>query len=192
MCRSASLSPYSGVQGNLFPPPVEGVKFRVASSGVAANLSDVRGALLILFSLVVAWPHSALAEARVIKVLPHFLDAKGRHTLGPSLFERDAYQAQLRDNPEQRSALRFDVNWKTPLRLRSSIITLRLELRTSKTEPKAPIVLEQRLKGSGLLGAWSQLTLDRKRLEEMGDLVAWRATLWAGDEQLSEARSFLW
>ncbi len=152
----------------------------------------MRGAVLILFSLLVAWPHPALAEARVIKVLPHFLDAKGRHTLGPSLFERDAYQAQLRDNPEQRSALRFDVNWKTPFRLRSSTITLRLELRTSRIDPKTPVVLEQRVKGSGLAGAWSQLTLDRKRLEEMGDLVAWRATLWAGDEQLSEERSFLW
>jgi hypothetical protein len=132
------------------------------------------------------------AEARVIKVLPHYLDAKGRHALGASLFERDAYQAQLRQNPDQRSALRFDVNWKTPGRFHKSAVTLRLELRTSKTEPDSPVVLEQRLRGSGIFGAWTQLTLDKKRLEEMGDLVAWRATLWAGDEQLSEERSFLW
>ena len=57
---------------------------------------------------------AALAHAgggKVLKVLPHFLDRDGKHALSPSLYERDAYQAHLRKNPAEISALRFDVNW---------------------------------------------------------------------------------
>ena len=45
-------------------------------------------------------------------MLPHYLDKEGRHTLSPSLYERDAYQAILRQNPEKRGGMRFDVQWK--------------------------------------------------------------------------------
>src|SRR5437868_15260401 len=62
------------------------------------------------------------ASGKVMKVLPHFLDLEGRNALNPSLYERDAYQAQLRRNPKERSGLRFDIQWKsrevTPLKLR--------------------------------------------------------------------------
>src|SRR5215468_71000 len=53
------------------------------------------------------------ATGSVIKVLPHFLDLQGRHTLSPSLYERDAYQAKLREHPAERSGIRYDVEWKT-------------------------------------------------------------------------------
>ena len=61
--------------------------------------------LLIFFSGLT--PESEAASAKIIKVLPHLLDRDGRHTLSPSLYERDAYQAILRAHPIQRSALRF-------------------------------------------------------------------------------------
>ena len=67
--------------------------------------------VLVALTCAVTLPAVA-ATGRVIKVLPHFLDLKGRHSLSPSLYDRDAYQAQLRQHPEQRSALRFDVHWK--------------------------------------------------------------------------------
>src|SRR5437879_2502906 len=62
------------------------------------------------------------------KVLPHCLDLQGRHMLYPSLYERDANQAVLREHPEKRSGIRFDVEWRT----RGAIwepLTLRVELR---------------------------------------------------------------
>src|SRR5256885_6498812 len=71
------------------------------------------------------------ATARIIKVLPHLLDRKGRHTLSPSLYERDAYQGFLRKNPDQCSGLRFDVQWKAK-RVDWSQLKLRVEIRGSK------------------------------------------------------------
>src|SRR5437764_9781351 len=81
------------------------------------------------------------ATGRIKKVLPHYLDKQGRHTLAPSLYERDAYQAHLRHSPNERSALRFDVNWKAT-RGADTNLKLRVELRSSKANPLQPVVLE--------------------------------------------------
>src|ERR1043166_7798175 len=72
----------------------------------------MRRCLILVFCIFCVLAAQA-ATGRVIKVLPHFLDLQGRHTLTPSLFDRDAYQAVLRQHPEQRSALRFDIEWKS-------------------------------------------------------------------------------
>ena len=66
--------------------------------------------LLTLVSLVTASPLQA-ATGRVLKVLPFFLDKKELHTLSPSLYERDAYQAQLRKHPELRTGLLYRVEY---------------------------------------------------------------------------------
>src|SRR6266567_3807500 len=66
--------------------------------------------LMLLFSAHALGTEAA--SGRIIKVLPHLLDRGGRHTLSPSLYERDAYQAFLRKNPGQCSGLRFDIQWK--------------------------------------------------------------------------------
>ena len=68
-------------------------------------------ACLSIFLLAPTVPAGA-GTGRVVKVLPHFLDLKGRHALSPSLYDRDAYQAQLRQHPEQRSGIRYDVLWR--------------------------------------------------------------------------------
>src|SRR6266566_9940835 len=71
---------------------------------------------LLWLSLVCWFAAVFTADAstgNVRKVLPHFLDTNGFHTLSPSLYERDAYQAYLRQHPEKCSGLRFDVQWKT-------------------------------------------------------------------------------
>ena len=39
---------------------------------------------------------------------------------------------------------------------------------------------------------WSVLKLDGDQYKNFGEITAWRATLWAGDELLSEQKSFLW
>src|SRR5215469_9829011 len=68
--------------------------------------------LVWLGSLATALAGDA-ATGRVVKVLPFFLDLKGYSALSPSLYDRDAYQAYLRRHVNQRSAIRFDVLWKT-------------------------------------------------------------------------------
>src|SRR2546423_2524757 len=69
-------------------------------------------AFFLLLCFVTAEDCACAATGRVIKVLPHFVDDQGRHTLAPSLYERDAYQAFLREHPDKRSGMRFDVQWK--------------------------------------------------------------------------------
>lgn len=135
---------------------------------------------------------AALAHAgggKVLKVLPHFLDKDGKHTLSPSLFERDAYQAHLRKNPTEISALRFDVNWSAdgkPPNLR-----VRIEARGGKpgTQPK---MLETPVKPGWSGSAWAAVTLDKEIYRELGGVSAWRITLWDGDTMLAEQKSFLW
>ena len=56
---------------------------------------------LLLVTTLASVEASSARVARITKVLPHLLDDKGRHTLSPSLYERDAYQAELRKNPDR-------------------------------------------------------------------------------------------
>ena len=133
--------------------------------------------------------HAGAATARIVKVLPHLLDNEGRHTLSPSLYERDAYQAFLRKNPDKCSGLRFDVQWKVKAADWSQL-RLRLEIRGSK-EGK-PFVLDQPARRNHWYNRWSSLTLDGESYQKAGDVISWRATLWEGDKLLAEQKSFLW
>jgi hypothetical protein len=129
------------------------------------------------------------ASTRIMKVLPHLLDEEGRHTLAPSLYERDAYQAELRKRPEQVSALRFDVHWKVR-RAEAFDLRMRIELRGS--EDPAVHTMEERVERPPWYNRWSSMTLDREAMQAVGDVVAWRVTLWSGSRLLAEHRSFLW
>jgi hypothetical protein len=129
------------------------------------------------------------AEARIVKVLPHLLDSKGRNALAPSLFERDAYQAHLRDFPEKVSALRFDVQYKAGGR---DPLVLRIEVRGSKMAVNHSRIFETDVKPHRFFSSWGALHLDKKTYDEIGNIVAWRATLWRDGEQIAEQLSFLW
>ena len=144
--------------------------------------------LLLFFS---ASNCSEAATVKIIKVLPHYLDLEGRHSISPSLYDRDAYQAYLRNHPAERSALRFDIQWKAKS-VDAPKLKLRMELRTSKGAIGKPLVLEMSVKSSRWFSHWSALTVVGQDYQQMGDLVAWRATLWNGEQQLAEQKSFLW
>lgn len=131
------------------------------------------------------------AQAKIIKVLPHLLDAEGRHSLSPSLYQRDAYQALLRKNPAMQSTMRFDVQWKAK-GVKSSHLRIRLELHMSKNESGKPHVLEVLAKRPRWFSKWSSLKLEEIDFPNLGRLISWRATLWDGDRQLTELKSFLW
>jgi hypothetical protein len=133
---------------------------------------------------------AAQAEsARIVKVLPFYLDKQGQHSLRPSLYERDAYQAHLRKNPNLVSTLRFDVQWK------SSGVTnllLRVEARGNKNGQAQQAQVEVPARKKGLFGNWTSATLKGDAYTALGSLTAWRATLWSGTNQLAEQASFLW
>jgi len=132
------------------------------------------------------------ATGGVVKVLPHFLDQQGRHALSPSLYDRDAYQAILRQHPEQRSGIRFDVEWKSKGPYFGKL-NLVLELR-GIAQGKLPkqLVLEKNVETSKWFRRWASFTLNGHEYSSFGEVTAWRVTLWEDDELLGEQKSFLW
>jgi hypothetical protein len=146
----------------------------------------------LMFAFLVAMALTASASSgKIVKVLPHFLDAKGRHALSPSLFDRDAYQAQLRAHPEQRSAIRYDIRWRA--RPSWGAVKLKLELRgitegKTRRERTLEKIVDSGEGGSG----WAGLALTGDEYRAFGEVIAWRVTLWDGDTLLSEQKSFLW
>ena len=129
------------------------------------------------------------ATGKIIKVLPHFLDQKGKHTLSPSLYERDAYQNLLRKNPELISALRFDINWKASGA--NGELLLKVEVRGGKAGSKK-VELQQKLETASAFSKWTGVKLEKEGFQNIGGVSAWRATLWNGGTLLAETKSFLW
>jgi hypothetical protein len=142
--------------------------------------------VVLMFALI------ANAEpARIIKVLPHFLDLKGRASLNPSLFDRDAYQAELRGASEKRSALRFDVQWKAPYYAYDGL-RLRIEAKGGKGKEPKLITLEEPVTPTTLTSRWTAVTLSGEDYQNFGELISWRAMLLDGTNVVAEQKSFLW
>lgn len=129
------------------------------------------------------------ASAKIIKVLPQFLDLQGRHSISPSLYDRDAYQAKLRRDPKERSALRFAIQWRAK---QTVPLKLRVEMRGGKGSEPTQATLESSSAHLAGFSKWTQLALSGEDYTKFGELIAWRATLWEGDKLLSEKKSFLW
>ena len=147
------------------------------------RISQLTAVLLLLGVLSTT---DAARPGKISKVLPHWLDLQGRHTLSPSLLERDAYQAKLRADRTLCSGIRFDVKWAKNT---SGTVKLQLELRV--TGEAKPIVRELAVKPSRR-GGWDAVTLDGDAFRAMGEIVAWQVLLLDGDIELAERRSFLW
>ena len=133
------------------------------------------------------------ASGSVIKVLPEYLDLKGRNALSPSLYERDVYQVALREHPERRSAIRFYIQWKNRKPVWEPILA-RVELR-GITDGKVPrrYVLERSVENpGGPTSHWTDLTLSGDAYKKFGAVIAWRVTLWEGQTLIGQEQSFLW
>ncbi len=147
------------------------------------RISQLAAALLLLGVISTT---DAARPGKISKVLPHWLDLQGRHTLSPSLLERDAYQAKLRADRTLCSGIRFDVKWAKNT---SGTVKLQLELRV--TREAKPIVRELAVKPSRR-GGWDAVTLDGDAFRAIGKIIAWRVRLLDGEIELAERRSFLW
>jgi hypothetical protein len=128
---------------------------------------------------------------RVIKVLPLFLDHKGHDAISPSLFDRDSYQAHLRQHTNEISTIRLDILWKSSDTWDEKL-TLRAELRGIGPDglPRRT-TLEQNVEPK-MLRTWTSLKLPESDYRNFGVLNAWRVTLWDGDKLLGQEESFLW
>jgi hypothetical protein len=143
---------------------------------------------LVILLLLVGASAPAADAGKVLKVLPQYLDLQGRTSLSPSLYERDAYQAQLRNKPEQRSGIVFNVRWRAAKELK-----MRIEARgIIRGKKPSEVTLEQTVPKHGSFGNWTKHTITGEDFKKLDTLTAWRVTLWDGDQQVSEYKSFLW
>lgn len=144
----------------------------------------------ILMALFLSAVSSPAAEQRVIKVLPHFMDQEGRHANTPSLFERDAYQAWLRKNPEEQSGIRYDIQWQSFI---SGEYVMRLELigRVVEGVSKSRRI-ERTLVVKNSRRSWDTIKFEGEEFKAFGQVVAWRVSIWQGDALLAKKQSFLW
>lgn len=149
--------------------------------------------LIVLFMLGLFVPvHAADAVAgRVVKVLPFFLDAQGRNAKSPSLYDRDAYQAYLREHTNEISAMRFDVQWKAA-KNPAEKTTLRIELRGIGERGVPHLKTLETDVTPGTFRQWTNFALGHDDYKQFGSVVAWRVTLWRSGVQLGEQKSFLW
>lgn len=147
----------------------------------------MRWIALLLLAMLPDWAEAE--EGSIIKVLPHYLDVKGRHSNGPSLLHRDVYQKKLRDTPSLIRALRFDIKWRVG-GLNTQTAKLRVEVRSSKAGVPLKI-FEQSLK-LGRRTSWTGVLVNAKEYIKIGKMESWRATLLVGDKVLAEQKSFLW
>ena len=147
---------------------------------------------LLLVGVLAVGLSAQAATGRVIKVLPQFLDLKGRNSLTPSLYERDVYQAFLRQNTNQCSGMKFHVHWKAKGE-HAVPLKLKVELRgIARGDYPRQLVLEKTAEPGGWLGSWTELTLSGEAYKDLVQVTAWRVTLCEGTQILGEQQSFLW
>ena len=142
---------------------------------------------LILLTFVFLATFISAHAAEVVKVLPFFLDQDGHIAKSPSLFDRDAYQAYLRAHTNDISGLRYDVQCSTDEKSK-----LRLELRGVGEGSKPKFKILESAVDAGSFNNWTKIKLTGDEYKNFGAVIAWRVTLWAGDKQVSEQKSFLW
>lgn len=154
--------------------------------------------ILLLLTVLVMGVGCAVRDprsARIHKVLPHLLDQDGQASLHPSLFERDAYQAKLRQQRELVGGLRFDILWSGPP---VTGLELKLELRGS-ARTNAPAgdrsghltVIRPLTIPTGAT-RWTRVTLAEEEFRQVGEVAAWRASVVRGTETMASTQSFLW
>jgi hypothetical protein len=147
--------------------------------------------LTLVGVLTAAWGTQA-ATGRVVKVLPQFLDLKGRNSTTPSLYQRDTYQAYLRVHTNECSGMRFVVQWKIKGKA-AAPLKVQVELRgVARGDFPRHRVLEKLVQPHGWFGYWAELDLLGEDYKDFGKVTAWRATLWEGATMLGEQKSFLW
>lgn len=153
----------------------------------------MRSTFILACTLVSLYTASvqAAVSGRVAKVLPQYLDLQGRASLSPSLYERDAYQAWLVKYPGQRGGLVFNILWRAG---ESGGLKIRVEARGAA--PSAQLaktfVWEKSVVRKNFFSRWEKITVPDDDFKNIATLTAWRVTLWDGDQQIGEQKSFLW
>jgi hypothetical protein len=146
--------------------------------------------LFLLISLSAACASDAVT-GRVVKMLPLFLDLKGRDAVSPSLYDRDAYQFYLRQHTNEVSAIRFDVLWSAA-NAKDAKLKLRLELRGVGPDNLPRQTTLEQIVTPHFFRHWTSFTIAGDDYKNFGEVTSWRVTLWSEDRMFAEQKSFLW
>ena len=131
------------------------------------------------------------AEVRVVKVLPLLQDTKGRTAVAPSLFERDAYQADLRRGKETAAGMIFQTQVKIK-NAPAAPLKIKLEARPATINDGTSFVTEQKLEKQTAFSGWISIAIGQVDWKKLKGVSAWRITIWEGDKMVAEQKSFLW
>ncbi len=150
----------------------------------------------LIWWIILGWLALAVsapaATGRIIKVLPQFLDLKGRNSETPSLYERDLYQAHLLRATNECSGMRFYVRWKAKGKA-AAPLNIQVELRgVARGDFPKQLVLEKPVEPGGWFSRWAKFDLVGEQYKDFGRVTAWRVTLWEDKRLLGEQKSFLW
>ena len=155
--------------------------------------------LVLLGSLVIAGKSRAAdpvapvpaPAGQVYKVLPLLLNRQGRDALSPSLFDRDAYQHYLLLHTNEISGIRYDVLWRAS-GTAGNTVKVKVELQAVAPDGSPRRKTLETIVTPGRFRHWAELLLKDDDFISLGHIVAWRATLWSGDQLLGTQQSFLW
>jgi hypothetical protein len=146
--------------------------------------------MMLIFASAAA---AGAAEGKIYKVLPQYLDLKGRTSISPSLYDRDAYQAKLRRNPAQCSGLAFKVQWRAKKATGTEPLKLQVEMRgISEGDLPRQKTIELAVQQRHWFSHWAAINFGGEDYKKFGEVTAWRVTLWDGGQLLGEQKSFLW
>ncbi len=150
----------------------------------------------LIWWIILGWLALAVsapaATGRIIKVLPQFLDLKGRNSETPSLYERDLYQAHLLRATNECSGMRFYVRWKAKGKA-AAPLNIQVELRgVARGDFPKQLVLEKPVEPGGWFSHWAKFDIVGEQYKDFGRVTAWRVTLWEDKRLLGEQKSFLW
>lgn len=151
-------------------------------------------ALFLMGSLVLARESRADGagpRGHVVKVLPLLLNLKGHDAISPSLFDGDAYQFYLRVHTNQISGIRYDVQWKAS-KITTKYVDVMIELRAVAADGSPRMKILAQAERPRRFGNWTSLPLVGDDYKKLGSVVAWRASVWSGNQMLGEQHSFLW
>lgn len=128
----------------------------------------------------------------VLKVNHEFIDSSGYTKEEPGdLINRARYQSMIRNTDKVRG-IRFFIHWKAPNN-DGRRLAVKLEARgyDAGSERNSMEVITRRIEDVDSSG-WISVDIDADRYKQFGKLMAWKVSLWSGNELKSSRYSFTW
>ena len=128
----------------------------------------------------------------ILKVNRVLLDEKGYETdVVGNLKEEADYQFLLRHEPTKQQGVRFHIKWKAPRHARS--LRLQVEIRGLNAQNQTTSDVESlSLEENEGWAGWSTLEVTEKKFKKLGQITAWKITLFSGGQAKAVLPSANW